>query len=204
MIYCGRHVASQPADQQWWHRFSYSTWEIPTGTLLELRAISGRYSPAQQLSGRAVQCGFATTFLIRIEDCKMTKLLYMLAVGLGVAVIHAAAPKPKSVRQINLSAIIHEPEGLMPSSHSVQALSFSPDEKWLAVGVGLHYKPGTWQPMEFASHLIIMPLQEGTGRTLQIDPDRLDHSARIDLGSQLRSCGRQRRVGSQVVHRSGW
>jgi hypothetical protein len=52
----------------------------------------------------------------------------------------------------------------------VQALAFSADEKWIAIGVGKHYKPGTWQPMEFASHLIVLPLKDGGSRGVQIEP----------------------------------
>ncbi len=75
------------------------------------------------------------------------------------------------MREINLNAITHESDGFAPSTHSVQALAFSPDEKWIAAGVGVHYKPGTWQPMEFASHLLVLPLRDGAGPNLQIDPE---------------------------------
>ena len=98
-------------------------------------------------------------------------LLRILAAVLAVAALNAAPPKPKLVREINLNAIIHESDGFAPSTHSVQALAFSPDEKWIAAGVGVHYKPGTLQPMEFASHLVVIPLRDGAGPNLQIDPE---------------------------------
>lgn len=83
----------------------------------------------------------------------------------------AAAPKPKLVREIDLNSVIHESTGLGPSTHSVQAIAFSPDEKRIAIGVGVHYKPGTSQPREFASHVVIVSLKEETKECLQIEPD---------------------------------
>ncbi|MGA3242573.1 MAG: hypothetical protein ABSG03_40545 [Bryobacteraceae bacterium] len=58
----------------------------------------------------------------------------------------------------------------MPSTHSVQALAFSPDNKWIAVAVGRHYKPGTSDPREFASHVIVVPTEGDAAHPLQIDP----------------------------------
>jgi hypothetical protein len=97
------------------------------------------------------------------------KVFRITSVVVIAAALHAAAPKPKLVREIKVNALIHESEGLMPSTHSVQALAFSPDNKWIAVAIGRHYKPGTTDPREFASHVIVVPT-EGTTQPLQIDP----------------------------------
>jgi hypothetical protein len=88
-----------------------------------------------------------------------------------VAALHGATPTLKLDREINLNAMIQDRDGLLPSTHSVLALAFSPDEKRIAVGVGLHYKPGTWQPMEFDSHVMIISLEGGSGNVIRIDPD---------------------------------
>jgi hypothetical protein len=101
----------------------------------------------------------------------MNRIFRTIAAGLTVAALHGATPRLKLDREINLNAMIQERAGLQPSTHSVVALAFSPDEKWIAVGVGFHYKPGTWQPKEFDSHIIVLPLKEGTGRSLQLDSD---------------------------------
>jgi hypothetical protein len=89
------------------------------------------------------------------------KVFRIMSTVFLAAALHAAAPKPKLVREINLNPIIHESEGLMPSTHSVQGLAFSPDNKWIAVAVGRHYKPGTSDPREFASHVIVFPMEGG-------------------------------------------
>jgi len=90
---------------------------------------------------------------------------------IGAYGLHAAAPKPKLLREINLNTIIHESEGLLPSTHSVQALVFSPDEKWVAAGVGIHRKPGPIQPEKpGVGHLVVVPI-DGGQPNVQIDPD---------------------------------
>jgi hypothetical protein len=96
-------------------------------------------------------------------------VLRTMSIVLMAAALQAAAPKPKLVRAIDLNAIIHESEALAPSTHSVQGLAFSPDNKWIAVAIGCHYRPGTSAPREFAGHAIVIPT-EGAARPLQVDP----------------------------------
>jgi hypothetical protein len=102
----------------------------------------------------------------------MMKALRILSIIIGATALQSAAPKPKLVREINLNATVHESEGLQPSTHSVQALVFSPDEKWVAAGVGIHRKPGPNQPGEWGvSHLMVVPVNGSAGQDLQIDSD---------------------------------
>ena len=101
----------------------------------------------------------------------MNRIFGTIGAGLMAAALYGASPGLKLDREINLNAMIQDRDGLLPSTHSVQALAFSPDEKWIAVGVGLHYKPGTWQPMEFDSHVMIIPLADGVGSVIRLDPD---------------------------------
>jgi hypothetical protein len=98
------------------------------------------------------------------------KVARIISVVIVAAALPAAAPKPKLLREINVNGLIHESEGLMPSTHSVQALAFSPDNKWIAVAIGRHYKPGTSDPREFASHVIVIPTERSAANPLQIDP----------------------------------
>ena len=101
----------------------------------------------------------------------MNRIFGTIAASLMVAALHGATPRLKLNREINLSALIRERDGLLASTDSVRSLAFSPDERWIAVGVGRHYKPGTWQPMEFDSHVMIIPLKEGMGNVIRLDPD---------------------------------
>jgi WD40 repeat protein len=82
------------------------------------------------------------------------------------------APPPKLLREINLNQIIHERAGVLPSTHSVRAVTFSPDENWVAVAVGRHRREGKFKPADirFESHLLILPLQESAGHPVQAEP----------------------------------
>ena len=102
----------------------------------------------------------------------------VIAVGMVAAAVYGAVPRPRLVREIRMDSIIRESEGLDPSTHSVQALVFSPNEEWIAAGVGLHYKPGTTNPMEFSSHVVVLPVRDGGGLSLQLEAD-----ARVAQGS---------------------
>ena len=105
--------------------------------------------------------------LLRTRPCA-TAVFGIVLMVLAAVALHAASPKPRLVGEINLNALIHESEGLLPSTHSVQALAFSPDEKWIAVGVGFHRKPGPSQPGAGASHLIVAPVKEGSGKSNRV------------------------------------
>jgi WD40 repeat protein len=79
---------------------------------------------------------------------------------------------PKLLREINLNQIIHERGGVLPSTHSVRTVIFSPDENWIAVAVGRHRREGKFKPgdVRYESHLLILPLQESAGHPAQVDP----------------------------------
>jgi hypothetical protein len=101
----------------------------------------------------------------------MRRIFKIVFAGVTATGLLAGAPKPKVLREINLNAIIHESGALLPSTHSVQGLAFSPDEKWIAVGVGRHWKPGSHQMGDQGvSHLLVVPVNAESGQNLQIDP----------------------------------
>ena len=81
-------------------------------------------------------------------------------------------PPPKLLREINLNQIIQERPGLLPADHSVRTLAFSPDEKWIAIAVGLHRREGKFKPGDFPfeSHVLILPLQDSPDHAIQLDP----------------------------------
>ena len=58
------------------------------------------------------------------------------------------ASPPKLLREIDLNQIIHERAGVLPSTHSVRAVIFSPDENWIAVAVGRHQREGKFKPAD--------------------------------------------------------
>ncbi len=97
------------------------------------------------------------------------------AFGWLAAQLLASAPPPKLLREINLNQIIRERPGLLPSTHSVRDLVFSPDEKWIAIGVGRHRREGKLKPGDFPyeSHLLILPLQGPSDPAVQVDPGAL-------------------------------
>ncbi|MGA2198068.1 MAG: hypothetical protein ABSH40_22575 [Bryobacteraceae bacterium] len=92
-----------------------------------------------------------------------------LMIAASIAAV-ASPQAPRLVREVNLNAIVHEAEGLLPSTQSVQVLAFSPDEKWVAVCAGLHRKPGMTAVTDLWTNLLVIPVAEDGRRPLQIDP----------------------------------
>jgi WD40 repeat protein len=85
------------------------------------------------------------------------------------------APPPRLLREINLNQIIRERAGFLPSTHSVRTLAISPDEKWIAVAVGVHRREGKFKRIDtpFESHLLIVPLNGPPSQTVQLEPRAL-------------------------------
>jgi hypothetical protein len=101
----------------------------------------------------------------------MTKALKLVLICFVGAAFVIGSPQPKLIREINLNAIIHEPTSLLPSNHSVLDLAFSPDEKWVALAVGRHRKPGPLVPGEFgASHVVVVPFSDPQAKSIQLEP----------------------------------
>ncbi len=85
------------------------------------------------------------------------------------------APQPKLVREIKLDDLIREPAdsaGWSVSSHPVGEITFSPDERWLSVGVGPHWKLEPFVPgkgVEYRSHTLVIPLVDEGLEAVQTD-----------------------------------
>ena len=96
------------------------------------------------------------------------------ALWLPLLVLEAlsGAPRPKLIREINLNELIRESGDWRASSHAVEEIVFSPDEGWVAVGVGPHWKEGPIDPrvgVQYMSHVLVVPLKNSQGRSLQFD-----------------------------------
>jgi hypothetical protein len=88
-----------------------------------------------------------------------------------------SAPAPKLIREIDLNGLIRESSDWRVSKHPVENIVFSPDDSWVAIGVGSHWKEGPIDPnsgLRRMSHLLVVPLKGKAVRegTLQIDVDR--------------------------------
>ena len=96
----------------------------------------------------------------------------LVIVGFIASELVIGAPRPKLIQEIKLNQSIREPESLLPSSHSTFDLVFSPDEKWISIGVGRHRKPGNHKPGENngVSHVLLVPLGDQKRKIVQIDP----------------------------------
>ena len=91
--------------------------------------------------------------------------------SLLVAQLLAGAPPPKLIREIDLNKVIREPEGWLPSTHSVRDIEFSPDGNWIAAALGIHIKQKAARPAradEEMSHIVVVPFSADK-RILEMD-----------------------------------
>src|SRR5258705_13712661 len=96
---------------------------------------------------------------------------YILTVAFVASELMIGAPRSNLVQEINVNHSVREPAGVLPSSHSTFDLVFSPDEKWIAIGVGRHRMPGIQKAGDNGvSHVLLVPLGDFKQKIVQIDP----------------------------------
>lgn len=76
----------------------------------------------------------------------------------------SGAPHPGRVREVDLNRIIREPDirAWTASGHPVEDISFSPDERWIAVAVGGHWQKGPVDRQvgrRSLSHILVLPVK---------------------------------------------
>jgi hypothetical protein len=97
-------------------------------------------------------------------------ILALISISLAVADGGDGRARLQLIGERNLSALIHEPPGAEPHSHSISQLKISDDDRWIAVDLVAGHYDGRRHDVQH-HHLLLLPADLKTNATHQLEFD---------------------------------